>query len=165
VPDAKSSTGLPHPGLDPGLLCAEDLVVGSFFDLGSWDVTLAEIVEFARRWDPLPMHVDVESAADGPFGEIIASGIHTMAIMQRLNVAGFLGKVAIIAGRSLSEVRLTKPVVPGSRLRGRQTIDAVVTRSSGRALVTTTSTLVDQTGALVLSMTGDSVVAQRSTGS
>jgi acyl dehydratase len=145
-------------------LCAEDLVVGSFFDLGTWDVTLDDIVEFARRWDPLPMHVDVGSAAAGPFGEIIASGIHTMAIMQRLNVEGFLGRVAIIAGRSMSDVRLTKPVMPGSRLRGRQTIDAVLRRPSGRALVTTTSTLVDQTGALVLSMTGDSVVAQRSTG-
>jgi acyl dehydratase len=164
VPEIASSTGTPPSGSGPELLYAEDLVVGSFFDLGTWDVTLDDIVEFARRWDPLPMHVDVESAAAGPFGEIIASGIHTMAIMQRLNVEGFLGRVAIIAGRSMSDVRLTKSVLPGTQLRGRQTIDAVLTRPSGRALVTTTSTLVDQTGALVLSMMGDSVVAQRSTG-
>ncbi|WP_161976436.1 MaoC/PaaZ C-terminal domain-containing protein [Mycolicibacterium sp. CH28] len=142
---------------------AEDLVVGASFDVGSWDVTLEEIVEFARRWDPLPMHVDIESAATTPFGEIIASGLHTMAIMQRLNVDGFYSKVAIIAGRSLSNLRLVKPVRPGTRLWGPQVIDAVTRRPSGRALVTTTSTLVDQADALVLSMTGEAVVVQRST--
>jgi acyl dehydratase len=145
-----------------GLSYAEDLVVGSYVDLGTWDVTLDEIVAFAGQWDPLPMHVDEDAAANGPFGEIIASGIHTIAIMQRLNVQGFLSKVAIIAGRSLSNLRLPAPVRPGSRLRGRQTIDAVTLRSTGRALVTTTMTLVDQGGTLVLSMTGETVVLQRS---
>jgi acyl dehydratase len=147
---------------NPELSYAEDLIVGSYMDLGTWDVTLDEIVAFARQWDPLPMHVDEDAAAKGPFGEIIASGIHTIAIMQRLNVEGFLGKVAVVAGRSLSNLRLPAPVRPGSRLSGRQTIDAVTPRSSGRALVTTTMTLVDQCGTLVLSMTGETVVLQRS---
>ena len=47
-----------------------------------------EIVDFASRWDPQPFHVDDEWARDGVFGEVIASGVHSFAIFQRLAVLG-----------------------------------------------------------------------------
>ena len=64
------------------LLYAEDLVIGSAWDLGSYVVTEPEIIEFARQWDPQGFHVDPDVAAAGYFGGIIASGIHTMAIFR-----------------------------------------------------------------------------------
>lgn len=144
------------------LMYAEDLTAGTSIELGYWDVGLEDILAFARQWDPLPIHIDVAAAEAGPHGGIIASGLHTMAIMQRLNVTGFLSRVAIIAGRSSNEMRFPAPVRPGSRLHGRQTVDSVTLRESGRAVVATTATMVDQTGTMVLSLSGDMVVAQRS---
>jgi hypothetical protein len=39
---------------------AEDYKSGDVFDLGSYDVTREEIVEFSERYDPFPFHVDDE---------------------------------------------------------------------------------------------------------
>src|SRR5215472_12239251 len=72
----------------------EDYVPGAVFEYGEIPVTQAEIVEFARRFDPQYIHVDRERAAQGPFGGLIASGLHTTAMMMRLIVDHFLPKRA-----------------------------------------------------------------------
>ena len=64
----------------------EDHVPGSVRELGPAVVDEAEIVEFARRYDPQPIHSDPQWARSGPFGGLIASGWHTAAIMMRLLV-------------------------------------------------------------------------------
>ncbi len=64
------------------LVYAEDLGIGQRFDLGSHTVTEAELVDFATHWDPQWFHIDRAAAQDGQFGGLIASGIHTLAILQ-----------------------------------------------------------------------------------
>ena len=68
----------------------EDYVPGAVFEYGEIPVTEAEIIEFARRFDPQYIHVDRERAVQGPFGGLIASGWHTAAMMMRLIVDNFL---------------------------------------------------------------------------
>ena len=41
----------------------EDLVVGTRLDLGHHTFTAEEIVDFARRYDPQPFHLDEAAAA------------------------------------------------------------------------------------------------------
>jgi acyl dehydratase len=48
---------------------AEDFRVGEEFELGSYLVTRDELVDFARKYDPFPFHVDEEAARSTPFGE------------------------------------------------------------------------------------------------
>jgi acyl dehydratase len=55
----------------------EDYPVGASFAGGPITVGEAEILDFARRYDPQPMHVDKDWARNGPFGGLIASGWHT----------------------------------------------------------------------------------------
>lgn len=62
----------------------EDLRIGSQADLGSHTFTAEEIVDFGRRFDPQPFHVDEEAARHGPFGELVASGWHSGSICIRL---------------------------------------------------------------------------------
>ena len=50
----------------------EDLEPGRVHELGSVAVTEDEIVEFARRYDPQPFHVDPEAAAESDFGGLIS---------------------------------------------------------------------------------------------
>ena len=52
----------------------EDFEPGQLLELGSHTVSEDEIVEFARRWDPQPFHVDPEAAKESVFGGLIASG-------------------------------------------------------------------------------------------
>ena len=46
----------------------EDYAPGAVCIYGGIAMTEAEIVEFAARYDPQPMHTDSEAAARGPFG-------------------------------------------------------------------------------------------------
>ncbi|GIS89166.1 MAG: hypothetical protein CM1200mP18_18760 [Gammaproteobacteria bacterium] len=48
---------------------AEDYKAGDVFDLGTYDVTHDEIVEFLRKYDPFPFHID-DQAAKKPYLEV-----------------------------------------------------------------------------------------------
>lgn len=106
---------------DPTQRFFEDYPVGVVFELGSFSVTEQEIIDFARQYDPQDMHVDRALAAEGPFGEVIASGWQTIGLMMRLFVANFLPKNGL-AGPGIDEVRWLRPVRPGDALRARITI-------------------------------------------
>jgi acyl dehydratase len=96
----------------------EDYPEGAVFEYGSVTVDAAEIIEFARRFDPQPMHVDPEAAARGPFGGLIASGWHTAGLMMRLFVEHFLPRGAASLGApAIDELRWPRPVRPGDVLR------------------------------------------------
>ena len=62
----------------------EGVVIGAVETSSSFLVTDAEIIAFASRYDPLPMHIDQHAAAAGPFGALTASGVHMIAIRMRL---------------------------------------------------------------------------------
>ena len=85
-------------------------------------MTEAEILDFARAFDPQPMHADPEFAAQGPFHGLIASGWHTGGIMMRLFADHYLSRVASLASPGLDELRWPAPVRPGDSLRLRLTV-------------------------------------------
>jgi acyl dehydratase len=63
----------------------EDYRPGAVYEYGYLTVTEAEILEFARRFDPQPIHVDPEFAAAGPFGadrQRLAHGQHDDAAVR-----------------------------------------------------------------------------------
>jgi acyl dehydratase len=68
-----------------------------------------EMMAFASRYDPQPMHMDVARAETGRFGAIIASGWHVLSLLMADNVrtSPFAGEVL---GISADDVRWLKPV-------------------------------------------------------
>jgi acyl dehydratase len=100
----------------------EDFVPGLTQEFGPTAVDEAEIVEFARRYDPQPIHTDPEWARTGPFGGLIASGWHTTALMMRLLVEQYLPSAASLASPGIDELRWLRPVRPGDELRVRVTV-------------------------------------------
>ena len=62
----------------------EDLTEGAVYRTGSHVLTAGELHEFAASYDPQPMHLDRDLAAQGPFGDVTASGFQTMALAWRL---------------------------------------------------------------------------------
>ena len=97
----------------------EDLYVGAVVELGERTVSEAEIVAFARDFDPQPFHVDAVAAAQTPFGGIIASGWHTCALTMRLLVDNLLLRSASLGSPGVELIRWTKPVRPGDTLHAR----------------------------------------------
>jgi acyl dehydratase len=108
----------------------EDFPLGEKVELGSHTVTEAEILAFAREWDPQRIHVDADFAARGAFGGIIASGWHTGGIFMRLFVDAVLRESSAIASPGVDELRWLQPVKPGDALRAEATvIEAISSRS------------------------------------
>lgn len=101
----------------------EDFAPGQTFDLGTYPpLSEAEIVDFARQWDPQYFHLDAVAAKDSIFQGLVASGWHTGAIVMRLFVDNFLGTVASQGSPGLEQVRFLRPVRPGDELTGRYTV-------------------------------------------
>lgn len=102
----------------------EDIAVGQTLPLGGTRVTADEIVEFARAFDPQPMHLDPVAAKDTMVGEHCASGFHSCAILMRLLCDSFLLDSASLGSPGMEEVRWLKPVVPDRPMTGRITCTA-----------------------------------------
>jgi acyl dehydratase len=99
----------------------DDYDVGEVFEVGHLDVTEAEIIEFGRRYDPQPFHVDPDAAASSIFGGLVASGWHTGAMAMRLFVDHVLSEHAL-GSPGVDELRFVAPVRPGARLALRVTV-------------------------------------------
>ena len=109
----------------------EDLQVGAETEFGHYDVTREEVLEFARKYDPQPVHLSDEEAAKTHFGRIAASGWHTtamtMAVIARHVVAD---EQAGLGSPGIDELRWLKPVYPGDRLTVRgEILDKTPSRS------------------------------------
>ena len=151
-----------HPGeWDESTIYADDLTVGDVYELGSHTVTAEELTTFASTWDPQFFHVDEEAARRGLFGGLIASGVHTMAVFQRLSVRGFWAHSATVAARGIRDVRFLSPMRPGTTLVGRLVIGEVVHRDPERSLVTVDGMLDEESGTAVLRMSLDAYLARR----
>ena len=131
----------------------EDYVPGSVYEYGTILVDEAEVIEFAKRFDPQAMHIDAEAAGRGPYGGLIASGWHTASMMMRLLVDNFVSKVASLGSPGVDELRWIRPVRPGDLLRVRITVlEARRSRSKpDRGLVRTTIEVLNQKGEVVMS--------------
>jgi acyl dehydratase len=106
----------------------EDLVVDAPVELGSHTFGRAEIMEFARKYDPQPFHLDDEAARRSLFGSLSASGWHTAAVWLRLLVdhrnreadfMRFRGERPARYGPSpgFEQLKWIKPVLVGDTLR------------------------------------------------
>lgn len=146
---------------DHDLWHAEDLRVGDHLHVGTVDVTRKAILEFAARYDPLDIHLD---GTGSPFGDIIASGVHTMAYFSSMASRLFIPRLALVAGKGIDRMRLPHPVFPGTRLSGHIRINDVVMKTE-RADIVYRSTMVDQSGRVVLDFVAITVVARRFTAS
>jgi acyl dehydratase len=93
----------------------EDFPLGEVVEYGGVEVSVDEIIAFARDFDPQPFHIDKE-AARVAMGGLIASGWHTSALMLRMNCDAFLMRAAILEEAGIEEVRWERPVRPGDRL-------------------------------------------------
>jgi acyl dehydratase len=96
----------------------EDLVEGVVEESGARTVTRDELIAFASQYDPQYFHADETAAKASFFGDVIASGIHTMAIWRQLDHQ-IAQDIKWICGVAWDDVRFPKAVRPGDTLRAR----------------------------------------------
>lgn len=132
--------------------CLDDLAPGMRFETGAVTVSEADIIAFARQFDPQYFHLDPEAAKSSAFGGLIASGLHTLNLSMRLFFGLSLWPRAIIGSPGMDEIRWVKPVFPGDTLTSRLEITAVTPSRSkpDRGVVTTRHETANQHGETVL---------------
>ena len=134
----------------------EDFKTGKREPIGSVVVDKDEVIEFAKRYDPQPFHVDEDAAKQSIYGGLIASGWHTCSMVMRLMCDSYLLESASLGSPGLENVRWLRPVRPGDTLTAYRTIEE--TRVSGsrpdRGIVKTLWEVENQKGELVLTMSG-----------
>jgi len=144
----------------------EDFKAGDVTEFGPVTVTADEIVEFAERFDPQPFHIDADAAARSPYGGLIASGWHTVALFMGMYVRGMLLDAASLGSPGVEELRWLAPVRPGDELRGRSTITDLQPSATNprRGTVFSTNEVLNQDGTVVMTMKARGFLGRRPTG-
>jgi len=131
----------------------DDFRVGMRFETDAVAVSEADIIAFARQFDPQYYHVDPEAARRSAFGSLIASGFHTLNLCFRQFFDLDLWPNAIIASPGMADLKWLKPVRPGDTIR--TIIDVIEVRPSGskadRGVIVTRHTALNQRDEVVLS--------------
>src|ERR1700761_4710731 len=144
----------------------EDYVPGTTVDCGSFSLSEAEIIGFAKEYDPQPFHVDPVAAKDGPFGGLIARGWHPPSMRMRPLVDYSVSPESSIGSPGVDEIRWPRPVRPGDTLRVRATVQQARRSASkpDRGIVTTLAGLRNQDGELVMKVTANNFILLRDPG-
>ena len=102
----------------------EDIPLGEKSVLGTYTFTEENIIEFAKKYDPQPFHIDAVAAQDSIYGGLIASGWHTAAVWMKLMIASRRAQAAEgiqpvqdnFVSPGVREIRWLRPVRPGTTL-------------------------------------------------
>ncbi len=94
----------------------EDFTAGDVFRTRGMSMDESEIMDFARKYDPQPIHTDREAAAKGAYEGLIASGWHTACVVFRLWVdLGFMEESSL-GGPGIDSLKWLLPVRPDDTL-------------------------------------------------
>jgi acyl dehydratase len=96
----------------------EDLVEGEESCSAPRAILAQELIEFASKYDPQYFHADPQAAKRSIFGEVVASGIFTMAVWRQLDHQ-LAHDIAWICGVAWDEVRFPLALRAGDEVRAR----------------------------------------------
>lgn len=119
-------------------------------------VSEADIIGFARQFDPQPMHLDPKASTFTIYGGLIASGWHTGALFMRLLVRNLIAGTSSMGSPGMEKLSWPAPVRPGDILTGQ--IEVLETRGSNSrptmGIVRWRGEMRNQRGELVMSAIG-----------
>jgi len=135
-----------------------DLQTGQTFESSARLITEAEIIDFARRYDPQPFHVDPASAAAQRWGGLIASGWMTCSVAMALGVPLLMTNSDAMGSPGVESVEWPQPVRPGDQLRLHvEVLETRLSRTGRVGVVKWRWQMRNQTDTVVLRMVATSL--------
>jgi acyl dehydratase len=140
----------------------EDLVLGEKRRSETVTISEQEILDFARRYDPQWFHCDVEAAKESHFGQVVASGVHVLAIWRQLDHA-INGDIDFVCGVGFDELRLKNALRAGDSVYVTSEITMLKPSQSriDRGTALTRYAMINQNGADVVTFTSINLVYTR----
>ena len=138
----------------------EDLKIGMSVEITPAVIEKEKMMDFARTYDPIPLHTDEEYAKASPFGQLIAPGVMSfMSLWAKYLEVDFFGK-ELLAGKS-TKIEWHKPVYAGDVLSGKAVISNLTRRSARNGIVEVTIEAYNQDHVHVLSNVTEAIVKCR----
>ena len=138
----------------------DDFTMGMEIDIPAVTIEKERMLEFARLYDPIPIHLDEEYAKTTRFGGLIAPGVMSfMSIWAQFLADDIFGE-ELIAGKS-TKIEWFKPVYAGDTLKATARITNLTRRNKYNGIVETTIEAYNQRGELALTDVTESVVKCR----
>jgi len=107
-----------------------DFPVGRRFEFSPRVVTAEDIVAFAGKFDPQPMHMDEAAGMASILGGLCASGWHTSAMMMRMLCDSYIDQTAAEGSPGVDSMAWKRPVLAGDTLSGHcRVVEARLSRS------------------------------------
>ena len=140
----------------------EDLEVGETRTSSSRTVSEDEIVSFAQQYDPQWFHADAEAAKDSHFGQVVASGIHVLALWRQLDHE-INSDIDFVCGVGFEWIRLKTALRAGDTIHTVSRIESLTPSQSGkpRGTAVTDYRVVNQNGEDIVSMRSINLVYSR----
>ncbi|QDZ02063.1 MaoC family dehydratase [Nitratireductor mangrovi] len=100
----------------------EDFEVGGAIEFGPRLVTAEEMIDFASRYDPQPMHLDEAAGKASMLGGLSAAGLFTASLFMRMMCDAYILDSTSQGAPGVDYVNFRKPLLAGDTLTGRSVI-------------------------------------------
>jgi acyl dehydratase len=141
----------------------DDFPIGARFETAGLTVTEQAILDFGRRYDQQPYHINLEAAGQSMFGGLIASGIQTIVLSFGLFFGRNLIQASSLASPGMDEIRFHGPLKPGDTIHVTvEVTDAKPSRSKpDRGVIWMRHDTLNQHDAIIMSMTVRHILKRR----
>ncbi|MBO5147618.1 MAG: MaoC family dehydratase N-terminal domain-containing protein [Clostridia bacterium] len=138
----------------------DDIKLNTQIDIPPAVIEKDKMVDFAKLYDNIPLHVDEDYAKSTHFGKLIAPGVMSfMSVWAKYLEVDIIGE-ELLAGKS-TKIEWYKPVFAGDILTGKATITKLTERNERNGIAEITIQVSNQKGELVLTNVTEAIVKRR----
>jgi len=138
----------------------DDIHIGMTLEIAPAVIEKEKMLDFARLYDPIPLHTNEEYAKGTHFGQLIAPGVMSfMSVWAKYLEVDFFGE-ELLAGKS-TKIEWIKPVFANDVLSGTATITKTEKRNARNGLVEVSIVARNQRGEVVLTDVTEAIVKCR----
>ena len=135
----------------------DDLKLNEEFNVPEVIIEKNQMIEFAKLYDPIPLHCDEEYAKTTKFGKLIAPGVMSyLAVWAKFMEKDIFGD-ELIAGKS-TKIEWFKPVFADDTLTGKATLTNITRRNPYNGIAEITLDVFNTDGEKVLSSVTEAIV-------
>lgn len=135
----------------------DELKIGMKVDTAPSVIEKQSMIDFALKYDNIPLHTDEEYAKKTHFGELIAPGVMSfMSVWVKYLEVDFF-KDALLAGKS-TKIEWLKPVFADDVLMGQAIITNLTRRNEKNGIAEITMKIYNQNRELVITNITEAIV-------
>ena len=135
----------------------EEFEIGSKTQIESAVINKDDMIDFANKYDPIPLHTNEEYAKSTIFGGLIAPGVMSFMSVWAKYLENDLAGDELLAGKS-TKIEWFKPVFENDVLTSTCTVSKLTKRNEKNGIVELTFEVFNQNGELVLTDVTEMIV-------